>query len=223
MSKYDRAITVFSPDGRLFQVEYAMEAVSKGTTAVAAKGNNIIVFGVEKKLTAKMQDPRTVRKIYPLDDHICCAVSGIQADARVLVSKARKATQSHYMTYHDPPSVEWTSDYIANLQQKYTQSGGVRPFGISCIVGGFSDGESKCFVCDPTGTHIGWDAVAIGRQKQDIMKYLEDHYPEIDKNDDQKLIDLVLNSLKENIESSNSRIQIAVLRKNEPLEFIDLE
>lgn len=225
---YDRAITVFSPDGHLFQVEYAMEAVKRGSTAIGIKGGDCVVLAVERRALAKLQDPRTIRKIVPLDTNVTLAFSGLTADARVLIQKARLEAQSYRLTCEDDPTVEYLARHIARTQQKYTQRGGVRPFGISSLIAGFdldnsdgSDGsddgdntEKKpvLYQTDPAGTHSRWNAQVIGgKNAKSLREFLEKNYTN-DMTQD-AAVKLGIQALLEVVDSGAKNMEICVVRQ----------
>ncbi|KAJ2463131.1 Proteasome subunit alpha type-4, partial [Coemansia sp. RSA 2322] len=210
---YDRALTIFSPDGHLFQVEYAQEAVRKGTCAVGICGKDSVILGAEKKVAMKLQDSRTMRKIHRLDEHIFIASAGLVADARVLVDMARLECQNHRLTIEDPPTVEFITHFIASTQQRYTQSGGRRPFGISTLIVGFDpDNTPKLFQTDPSGIYYQWKANSIGRNSQTVREYLEKHYTQDISEED--AIKLAVKSLLEVVQTGAKNIELLVITKD---------
>lgn len=221
-SRYDRAITVFSPDGHLFQVEYAQEAVKKGSTAVGVCGKNIVVLAVEKKSVAKLQEERTMRKICLLDDHVVMAFAGLTADARILIDRARVECQSHKLTVEDPVTLEYITRYIAQLKQRYTQSNGRRPFGISALIAGFDyDGTPHLFQTDPSGVYHEWKANSIGRSAKTVREYLEKNYSEEIISQDESTIKLAIKALLEVVQGKN--LEVAVMKKDTPLTILDAD
>lgn len=173
---YDRALTVFSPDGRLFQIEYAREAVKRGTTSIAIKSKDGIVFAVDKKIKSKLIEPSSIEKIFKIDEHIATASSGLVADARRLVDIARNQAQVNRLQYHEPITVTGLAKYIGDLEQMYTQSGGIRPFGISLIIGGVSDDECRIYETDPSGAIVEYKATAIGLGRDKALDLFEEKY-----------------------------------------------
>lgn len=220
---YDRAISVFSPDGRLLQVEYGQEAVKKGSTCVGIKGKDVVVLGVEKKTALKLQDTRTAKKIGIIDHHICLAFAGLNADARILLDKARVEAQSHRLTIEDPVTVEYITKYIAGVKQKYTQSGGVRPFGVSTLIIGFDPDDTvpKLYQTEPAGIYTAWKANAIGRSSKTVREFLEKNFKEnMERNE---TIKLAIKSLLEVIQTGAKNIEIAIMSYGKKIEFLNVD
>jgi proteasome alpha subunit len=172
---YDRAITVFSPDGRLYQVEYAIETVRRGTLAIGVKSRDGVILAVEEK-ARKLQISNVTQKIFQVDDHIGVAAAGYIPDARTQVDHARFFAQSNRLIYDEPVDVEGVAKNIADMAQQFTQYAGVRPFGVALILAGVDKNGASLFLTDPSGTYIGYDAVAIGAGSDQVTEFLEKQY-----------------------------------------------
>lgn len=173
---YDRAITVFSPDGRLFQVEYAREAVKRGTTTVGLKCKDGVVLIVDKRIASRLIEPQSIEKIFQIDNHIGCATSGLVADARVLIDRARLDAQINEITYDEKIPVKTLVKRICDFKQTYTQYGGVRPFGTALLIAGVDETGSRLFSTDPSGALMEYKASSEGAGRSGAMSYFENHY-----------------------------------------------
>ena len=173
---YDRAITVFSPDGRLYQVEYAREAVKRGTTAVGIKAHDGVVLIVDKRVSSKLLESSSIEKIFKIDDHIGVASSGLVGDARALVDRARIECQINRVSYDERIEVEALAKKLCDHMQTLTQYGGIRPYGTALLIAGVSDGECRLFETDPSGTLLEYKATGIGIGRPAAMKVFEEEY-----------------------------------------------
>ena len=173
---YDRAITVFSPDGRLFQVEYAREAVKRGTTTVGLKYKDGVVLIVDKRVTSRLVEPGSIEKIFEIDDHIGCATSGLVADARALIDRARVDAQINEITYNEKIQVKTLVKRICDFKQTYTQYGGVRPFGTALLIAGVDESGPRLFATDPSGALMEYKASSEGAGRNGAMSHFESNY-----------------------------------------------
>ena len=177
LSSYNRALTIFSDDGKLFQTEYALEASKCSATIVALQSSPpdpAIIIGVEKFEKMILQKQQSSKKVVMIDEHVACAFAGRPADARLLIQKAQVECQSHRLTYEDPISVENIARYIATIMLKCTQYGGVRPFGVSMLICGFdSSKKPHIYQTLPSGHLSEWKACGIGKYERPIQEYLE--------------------------------------------------
>ncbi|MGB9881496.1 MAG: archaeal proteasome endopeptidase complex subunit alpha [Methanomassiliicoccales archaeon] len=213
---YDRAITVFSPDGRLFQVEYAREAVKRGTTTVGLKFKDGVVLIVDKRIASRLMEPKSIEKIYQIDDHMGCATSGLVADARILVDQARIIAQINKITYDEAISVEALVKRICDFKQNYTQYGGVRPFGTALLVAGVDEQGEHLFETDPSGALVSYKAGSIGAGRNVVMEIFEEEYRE--GMDMEAAILLGLKALKKATEEEKlnpKAVEIGIVRRGE--------
>ncbi|HTP56520.1 MAG TPA: archaeal proteasome endopeptidase complex subunit alpha [Thermoplasmata archaeon] len=206
---YDRAITVFSPDGRLFQVEYAREAVRRGaTTAGVVYANGVVLIADRRIPNPRLAEPSSLEKIHQIDENIACATAGLVADARVLVDYARLAAQVNRVTYAEPMTVELLVRRICDYKQQYTQFGGVRPFGTALLVGGYDDAGIHLFETEPSGSLTSFKAASTGGNKGPVMEVFEQKFkPGLDRD---AAVLLALEALRAGLEESGNLAQVEV-------------
>ncbi|EMA50066.1 MULTISPECIES: archaeal proteasome endopeptidase complex subunit alpha [Halococcus] len=175
---YDRGVSIWSPDGRLYQVEYAREAVKRGTASIGVRTPDGVVLAVDKRFRSPLEERSSVEKIHKADDHIGIASAGHVADARQLIDFARQQAQVNQLRYGEPVGVETLTKDITDHIQQYTQVGGARPFGVALIIGGVEDGEPRLYETDPSGTASEWQALAVGSGRAEMLDHLEENYRE---------------------------------------------
>jgi proteasome alpha subunit len=207
MMGYDRAITMFSPDGRLLQVEYAKKTVRQGSTAIGISCKDGVVLVTDKRIVDKLVVSDSVEKIWQVDEHIAATAAGIISDARVLIERAQVLAQQHRVTYDSAIDIVSVVKDICNLKQITTQSGGYRPFGVSLLLAGVDNGVPKLFETDPTGIYFQYKATVIGEAEPEIEEILYKEYKDDITMDD--ALKLAINALKK------------VLDKNYDIERID--
>jgi proteasome alpha subunit len=173
---YDRAITMFSPDGRIYQLEYAMEPVKKGSTTMGIKVDEGVAIVAERIKPSPLVDVSAPEKVLLVDRHIGVGYAGLSSDARVLIEDARVYAQTHRIMYDEDIDVEALTKRMGDVMQAYTQHGGTRPFGVAFITAGISRGVPKLFMTDVSGAYTSYKAVTIGMYDQAITDFFKDRY-----------------------------------------------
>jgi len=224
--RYDSRTTIFSPEGRLYQVEYAMEAISHAGAAIGILSKEGIVLAAEKMITSKLLEQGTSsEKMYKLDNHVACAVAGITADANILINYARLAAQRFTFAYQFPMPVEQLVQQVCDLKQGYTQYGGQRPFGVSFLYAGWDKHYGfQLYHSDPSGNYGGWKATAIGKNNSNSQSLLKQEYKEdITLKDALNLAMKILSKTMDTTSLSSEKLEFGILtRQNNKTVFRDL-
>jgi len=213
---YDMTPTMYSPDGRIYQVEYAIETVKRGTLAIGIKSKDGVIIAVEEK-PRTLQVTEVTQKIFQVDEHIGVAAAGYIPDARVQVDNARFFSQSSKLTYDEPVSVEMVAKHLADQCHQFTQYSGVRPYGVALIIAGVDEKGGTIYVTDPSGTYVSYAAVAIGAGSEDVTNFLEKNYKtEISQGDAAALAIAAIN-LKSEQKEGTKHIKMAEVRHDAKL------
>ncbi|KAK6785183.1 hypothetical protein RDI58_018638 [Solanum bulbocastanum] len=211
-SQYSFSLTTFSPSGKLVQIEHALTAVGSGQTSLGIKASNGVVIATEKKLPSILVDEASqVQKIQTLTPNFGVVYSGMGPDSRVLVRKSRKSAEQYYRLYKEPIPVTQLVRETAAVMQEFTQSGGVRPFGVSLLVAGFDDKGPQLYQVDPSGSYFSWKASAMGKNVSNAKTFLEKRYTEEMELDD--AVHTAILTLKEGFEGqiSSKNIEIGII------------
>ena len=206
MMGYDRAITMFSPDGRLLQVEYAKKTVRQGSTAIGIACSDGVVLVTDKRIVDKLVVPKSVEKIWQVDEHMGATASGIISDARVLIERSQLLAQQHRVTYDAPMDIVSIVRDIGNIKQMTTQSGGLRPFGVSILVAGVDSSGIKLFETDPTGIYFQYKATVIGEAEPEVEEILYKEYKESMTMEDG--FKLAIKALKKSLDKSFDPVRV---------------
>ena len=218
-NRYDAAVTRFSPNGHLFQVDYAFEAVNRGACSLGVMTKNSVILGVERKATPKLQESSTIKKITQLDSHLAMTYSGLTSDARQLTQKVILNCQQYRFNYDQKPSVNYVAKYVAKIKQKYTQTGGQRPFGISSLIIGFDQVKTPMlYLVEPSGSYSLWKATAIGHGTKAAMEMLEKRYK--DEMTHEEGIKVAIEALLEVAEGGNKNVEVAYMKDDEKLTYL---
>eukprot|EP00300_Choanocystis_sp_HF-7_P034985 c48142_g1_i1.p2 GENE.c48142_g1_i1~~c48142_g1_i1.p2 ORF type:complete len:252 (+),score=58.22 c48142_g1_i1:48-758(+) len=220
-SRYAFSLTTFSPSGKLLQIEHALSAVAQGATSIGIKARNGVVIATEKKLPTILIDKDSVEKISVLERATGVVYSGIGPDSKVLVRKGRKSCEAFKLMYQESPPTLHTVRELAAVMQEYTQSGGVRPFGVSLLIAGVDDEGPHLYQVDPSGSYWAWQAASLGRNYLNARTFLEKNYnPDMDLED---AIHVALEALKEGFDGAMDETNIELGIVDESLVFRVLE
>ncbi len=211
---YDRTIAVFSPDGRLFQVEYAKEAVKKGTTSIGLVFKDGVILATVKQIV-KLIVPGAIEKLFKIDEHIGAVAAGLLADARVLVNQLMVKAQVNKITYEEAIDVWTLGKSLGDRMQLSTLYAGLRPFGVSFLVGGVDSTGPHLIEADPSGMLYEWNAYAIGRGAKIANKIFRDKHKE--NMDEKTALKLVISVIKKSEKVTNlpNSLDIAIIRKKD--------
>ncbi|KAG8185708.1 hypothetical protein JTE90_003246 [Oedothorax gibbosus] len=212
--RYSFSLTTFSPSGKLVQIEYALASVATGAPSVGIKASNGVVLATEKNYKSVLYEEHSIHKVEMITDHIGMVYSGMGPDYRLLVRRARKLAQQYYMRYGEPIPTNQLVQKVAYIMQEYTQSGGVRPFGVSLLIAGWDGGRPYLFQCDPSGAYFAWRATAMGKNYVNGKTFLEKRYSEELELED--AIHTAILTLKEGFEGQMTadNIEIGICNKN---------